>query len=713
MPLLNRMNLKLMLPVMLMGCFLWVVGCTSETDQMLDSIDTSVLSAKRNDLSRTMDFVFDDRQFDQKDFEQKVSLGLNRWANYSAGEAKSAAVDESEQVKELLEENSDLAVINRREGLVFLNTDAYFLQESFWISQIAQRVVEEDAVSLFELYRLAADNYVVDSEEENSIARIVGKLNSGLDEGAVTSLTKSIKCFDWVVRNVYLLDELVPTEDDIEQQRLNDAEDPAAAGVRMLGQQRHPWQTLITGRGDYVDRAKVLLLMLRAVDLDAVMLFAGDDAKPWAVGVAINDDYFLFDTKMGLPIPGEKLGSVATLKALRANKELLSGLDLTIEESLADDSKYWVRPEQTEKLMAKTYVVPESLAQRMAGLESSLVGENRLNLGAFPSKEMARLPKLEGVENSLWDIAIETHRFRKAVGEAIPKAVSEDQLSDRLRWYYSDEAYIDQFHSYRTNRVRFFKGKFESLEEDRRRNAVESCQVLMYSDDDIDTLATDKTMMAIAGVADDKNPVTFEATIKSVQAQMKLVRRDVGLFLSQCLFDNGNPGTAANWLEGIARKDDVDRWRAGIEYLLGRSFESRKEYDLAVEQYRKEDSNQLHGNLIRTRLLNAAVAKAYPAASSKKKPAKKESAKEEQAKEEQAKEEQAKEEQAKEEQAKEEQAKEDAAKNEPASAAAMTTEDEKETEDEASAVDEGSIDEPEVDETVDEPTEPAIEETDE
>ena len=667
MPLLNRMNWKLTLPVMLLGCVLWAVGCTSETDQMLDSVDTSLLSVKRNDLSRTMEFVFDDRQFDQKDFEQKVSLGLNRWANYSAGEAKRAAVDSSDQVKELLEENGDLDVVSRHKDLVFLNTDAYFLQESFWISQIAQRVVDKHAVSLFELYRLSADNYVVDSEDDDPFTKIVGKLHPDLDEESVVNLTKSIKCFDWVVRNVYLLDELVPSEEDIEEQRLNDAEDPAAAGVRVLGQQRHPWQTLMTGRGDYVDRAKVMLMMLRAVDLDAVMLCTGDDAKPWVVGVAIGDDYFLFDTKMGLQIPGKNLGSVATLTDIQDHGELLSGLDLSIEESLADDSKYWVRPEQTNKLMAKIYVVPESLAQRMAGLESSLVGEHRLNLEAFPSREMERLPVLEGVGVSLWDIAIKTHRFRKAVGEALPKAISEDQLSDRLRWYYKEEAYIDQFHSYRTNRVRFFKGKFESLEEEQRRNAVESCQVLMYSDDDIDTLATDKTMMAIAGLPEDKNPVTFEARLKSVQAQMRLVRRDVGLFLSQCLFDNGNPGTSANWLEGIARKDDVDRWRAGIEYLLGRSFESRKEYDLAIEQYRKEDSNQLHGNLIRTRLLTAAVSKAYPTASlEKKEPAKEQSAKEEADKEEPAKEQSAKEESAKEESAKEESAKEESAKEESA-----------------------------------------------
>ena len=358
-------------------------------------------------------------------------------------------------------------------------------------------------------------------------------------------------------------------------------------------------------------------MLLREAELDAVMLCVGDKEAPvpWAVGVAIADDYYLFDTKLGLPIPGKTPGSVATLKAAREDANLLSSLDLTIEESLEDDSKYWVNQEQVKSLFAMTYVVPESLSKRMAALESNQVGDERLNLASYPEKEIGRLPKLEGVENLLWDISLRIHRFRKSVNESIPKSASDDDLSDRLRWYSSDEMYVDQFHIYRTNRVRFFKGVFETKGRYEGRNAVESCQVLLYSDDEIDSLATDDNTMAMVGLSQELDPLAFESQLKSIQGQMRLVRRDVGLFLSQCLFDNGNPGTSANWLDGIVRKADVGRWRSGIQYLLGRSFESRREYDLAIEQYQQEDSNQLHGNLIRTRLLKAAVEKAYPGVS--------------------------------------------------------------------------------------------------
>lgn len=605
------------LPILLLTAAVSLVGCGNTTDQTLATIDTSVLSAKTDDLARTMDFVFADRQFDQKDFEEKVSLGLNRWANYSADQAKSADVDRSEKVNEWIEQNQDMALFNRNDELVFLNTDAYFLQEAFWISKISERVVTSPTSTFFELYRISADNFSIDAEEKDGLSAVVGKAHPQLEEKQIVALAKSIKLSDWVIRNIYLLEELSPTEDEIEAQRLNAEETPWAAGVRGTGYQRHPWQTLMYGRGDYVDRAKVLLMLLREAELDAVMLCVGDKEAPvpWAVGVAIADDYYLFDTKLGLPIPGKTPGSVATLKAAREDANLLSSLDLTIEESLEDDSKYWVNQEQVKSLFAMTYVVPESLSKRMAALESNQVGDERLNLASYPEKEIGRLPKLEGVENLLWDISLRTHRFRKSVNESIPKSASDDDLSDRLRWYSSDEMYVDQFHIYRTNRVRFFKGVFETKGRYEGRNAVESCQVLLYSDDEIDSLATDDNTMAMVGLSQELDPLAFESQLKSIQGQMRLVRRDVGLFLSQCLFDNGNPGTSANWLDGIVRKADVGRWRSGIQYLLGRSFESRREYDLAIEQYQQEDSNQLHGNLIRTRLLKAAVEKAYPGVS--------------------------------------------------------------------------------------------------
>ncbi|MDB4766226.1 hypothetical protein OAG71_00915 [bacterium] len=639
-----------------------VLGCNAEIDPMLKTLDANIISAKTNDISRTMDFIYADRQFDQKDFEEKVSIGLNRWANYSAQEVNEATIDNSDLVKDLLAKFEDVEAVKRIEESSFINTDPYFLQEAFWIKQIADRVTAGEFLNIFEYYRLAADNFKPEEDDKTPVTSVVAKLHPDLDADQAKDLTKALTLFDWTVRNIYLLPELEPSDEEIEQQRLSDAKDPIAAGVRFTGTQRHPWQTLVVSRGDYVDRAKVFLMLARKAGLDAAMLTVGEDETPWAVGVAVNDQYYLFDTKLGLPVATETLGQIATLKQLKDNPKLLSNLDLTLKESLADDTKYWVSEDDLSTLAAKVYVVPESLSPRMKGLESSLVGENRLELGAFPSKQLDKLPAVDGVEKELWDVEFETYRFRQAVRQALPRSVSDDQLNDRLRWYFRDEAYIDNFHPYRTCRVRFFKGDFETLEEDLRRNAVESFQFLTYTDDQIDNIGTDKIMMSIAGLADIKDANVFDSRLRSTQQQMRLVRRDVGLFLSQCLFDNGSPGTSANWLETIVDKDDVQRWKSGVKYLLGRSYESRKEYDRAIEDYTFEDSEQIHGNLIRVRLIKAAIKKAYPAATE---PETKTDQKKSEAKEPETKEPETKEPEAKDVEAKEPEASEEEAKQEP------------------------------------------------
>jgi len=168
--------------ILLLTAAVSLVGCGNTTDQTLATIDTSVLSAKTDDLGRTMDFVFADRQFDQKDFEEKVSLGLNRWANYSADQAKSVDVDRSEKVSKWIEQNEDMALFNRNDDLVFLNTDAYFLQEAFWISKISKRVIANPTSTFFELYRLSADNFSIDAEEKDGLTAVVKKTHPHLDE---------------------------------------------------------------------------------------------------------------------------------------------------------------------------------------------------------------------------------------------------------------------------------------------------------------------------------------------------------------------------------------------------------------------------------------------------------------------------------------------------------------------------------------------------
>lgn len=600
--------------LMLMVAGMVAIGCTPPNDPMIDMLESDLKKTKVDDLSRTMDFIFAEIRFEQKEFKDKLATGLNRWVSYSGQKLTDERVKwEADSLsKELYEENETLSMLARDSEFSFLTTDAYYLQEAAWVSQVANRVAESTQLKPFELYRLAADQYTPDEDVADPVLEVVKKLHSGLGDDQAIELTTSLKLFDWVCRNIQLLPGEEVAEEDMEDVALNTKSgDPASKGIPGLGYVRYPWQSLMYGRADYVERAKLFISMLRHLDINAVMLQSkSEGAVPWTVGVAIGDEYYLFDTRMALPIPGEKLGTIATLSEVRANGELISGLSLTNEESLEENTSYWVKPEDLKELEALIYVRPEAGSKRMFALEQSLIGDTKLPLAYSGDSVGASLPKIEGVENKSWGISIKTHQFRQAVREAL-EAVSNDVLRDKLRWHYIDEAYIDNFVVYRTTRARFFKGKFVTDPNANMMNAISSCQRLMYDDADIDSLGSEKRLQKVLGIRKeaDQSAQSFLQEVESVQNQMRLIRRDAGFFLSQCLFDNSSVNAAKNWLNVLKDEEDAERWSDGVDYLLGRSLEGCKEYDEAIKVLSDTKSNQALGNIVRTRMMKELIKK--------------------------------------------------------------------------------------------------------
>jgi len=169
-----------------------------------------------------------------------------------------------------------------------------------------------------------------------------------------------------------------------------------------------------------------------------------------------------------------------------------------------------------------------------------------------------------------------------------------------------------QFTNYRTSRSRFIRGKFERPKDyrvSRRRDAIESFAMLMYEDETISGLKTNRNLQAMIGIKI-SDSAEYQREIQSRQGQMRLVRRDAGLFMCQSHFDNGSVSTTANWVPKLLAEQDVERWEGALRYLNGRSIEARHQYDEAIEQYQTEGPQQ-HGNLIRARLLKNQIETRY------------------------------------------------------------------------------------------------------
>ncbi len=590
------------------GWICCLAGCKPPPDPFLDIADATTGSLQVEDLRNAFDLITSQRSFDQREFDDKVAQSLNRWVRRSVESAQLSREAPSqwhapENVAAMMEAYKLVPTAARAADLSFVSTDPNYLRTQHQLGVLANRLRSNEHVVPFGYYREIARQLQLENSEA-PLSAVFAALHPELSTSDASQLATAFQLFDWTVRNVQLDESPVIPRDQWESHQLSleSQEDPAWAGILGLGYRRFVGQVILYGRGDYVERAKLFLALCDQVDIPAILLSIG--AQPWAVGVLVGDQVFLFDTRLGLPLPGERPGAIATLAHVRARPEQLAELDLSVEESTRSDVKYWVRPDQLAEMVAGVWITPESESHRMRYLEDRLVGDMKMKLTTNHAQVAERCRELTGLEPTLLDWEFRTHAFRHTVREALSRAAYDDDLRQRLEWYYNEEFYVDSFNMYRTARHLLAIGRFEVDRDGRRLSAIEYFFNLIYTDEMIDGLGLNETLMRRLGILQkQQSRAEFEATLRSTQQSMRIVRRDAGLFLSQALFDNNNWGTAENWLRRISEQPDMQRWQTGISYLLARARESIRDYPAALQILRRSEGTQFHGNIVRARLV--------------------------------------------------------------------------------------------------------------
>ena len=163
---------------------------------------------------------------------------------------------------------------------------------------------------------------------------------------------------------------------------------------------------LLGGQGSAQERALVFLTLLQQLGLDGCLVaFPGEgQSRPrlWAVGVLIEDkthrDIYLFDTRLGLPLPRRDGQGIATLAQLKAQPDVLRPLNADKE------SAYDVAPEQVRN--AALYLAPSlsALAPRMKLLEDRLPSFG-IRLSVDPARLVTRLEAAAQTKIQAWPAA--------------------------------------------------------------------------------------------------------------------------------------------------------------------------------------------------------------------------------------------------------------------------------------------------------------------
>jgi tetratricopeptide (TPR) repeat protein len=510
----------------------------------------------------------------------------------------------------------------------FLYTDAFFLQEQFWLSQIVARVREEKTGTRFAYLTHAGRTQPVTLEQ------VVQGGNGQLETSGVERLVLAMKLFDWTVRNVSgePFPE-IPTAEaaaELAVRPLQEGQPWSVAGVRGAGYRNYLWQTLNYGRGDAWEQGHLFLQLARHAGLDACVLglpavqpnklfprVSHPDLVPWAIGVLVDSEIFLFDPRLGLPLHHPETLSVLTLRQATENPQWLQWHGLTPEESTEADSAYPVRSSDLKNIVALLDYPLECFSLRTQFLQRNLTGANRVEVFFTPDDVAQRFqshPLIADVQ--LWALPLETQMFRDSIRDAKLRSTRDRFIMTKIQWQQREEGYFDDFSLLRRSRVLYLLGRFYPDSAELVDDCFKELQRMQYSDDDWKNIADNPDLQKSLGLyqSSGQSAAEFRQALENQKAAMVVVRGDAKMYMAMAHSEIQNHSTAINLLRHVEKFDSENKWKRHKTYLEGRSQEAMKNYEQAIatyleleRQFREARSPRDHGNVLRARMLRRAV----------------------------------------------------------------------------------------------------------
>ena len=400
---------------------------------------------------------------------------------------------------------------------------------------------------------------------------------TGDDRG--NPLSSAIRLFDWTVRNIQLGDE--PSSQD---------------GERPESVLQRPWETLLFGHGLSHDRAWTFILLARQQRLDAALLATIDPEdpdkrrlKPLGIGVLVDGEVYVFDPKLGVPIPGpdgirldggELTIHPATLSQLAADDSLLRQMDLDAEHP------YGLRSSDFQKVIVLMEASPGYLTKRMRLVESRLSGDDRLVLTTAPEEQAASFKSCpQVVEVRRWDVPYTTILQTIELGQ------------ERLRWQSSQLTPffpgLNVASPLWKGRVYHFKGVFSGDP-----NAIVLYQAARRSQRELDAVQHRLDQMSKIEGADPNALRTASDAVGLLQR----VKMNAGYWLGLIHAHKGNNDSAIDYFQKrTVMAFPGGPWTHGAMYNLARALEAEKRFPEAIELYRLDVTSPCHaGSLLRS-----------------------------------------------------------------------------------------------------------------
>ena len=106
----------------------------------------------------------------------------------------------------------------------------------------------------------------------------------------------------------------------------------------------YAWESLLFGRGTFAEKSRVFLLLCRQLNLPVVMLAIdrsdrGAAPSVWLPALLLGDELYLFDMRLGVPVPGPDGRGVATLSQVLSDPHVLGAAGAVSRLSVSGEDR--------------------------------------------------------------------------------------------------------------------------------------------------------------------------------------------------------------------------------------------------------------------------------------------------------------------------------------------------------------------------------------
>jgi tetratricopeptide (TPR) repeat protein len=389
---------------------------------------------------------------------------------------------------------------------------------------------------------------------------------------AASDLDAAAALFDWTVRNIQL-------------------DPPASEDAPQAVTIHHPWQALVYGHGTAEHRAWTFIELCRQQGIDAVVLEpkpgAHGEPAPLLVGALIDEELYLFDPALGLPLPGEKQ-AVGTLAELAGSDALLRSFDVA-------GMVYPLTAAQLDGATARIAASPLELSRRSVELEEKLEGEDFVKLAVDADELAERVGKLPHIAKAaLWTAPFQAiaDEFAMPLEPRNPKRQFRPLAAEEIRPF----AFQPLLWKARVLHFQGNKGKRAAERDDPLAEQRIGHQDAMRAYQDGTVRPTDAALAQLE---------------PEERAMRSAAKAAASYWVGLLSYDRGNYQVAADWIgERSLDRNPQGKWAPGARYNLARSYEKLGRIDDAIKLLESDphDAPQRQGNLIRAQQLRAQAA---------------------------------------------------------------------------------------------------------